>query len=1702
MVDPTRAAAHGHRATPLRPARHPIALACALALAGLPAAAIACDADSTATLLDCFAQVSPNEAINLRASITLTAALPTIDMSLTINGNGHTLDGASQFRGLVIGSEVKINQLTMVNMTARGGDGGSGAGAGGGGMGAGGAIFVRAGGIATLNDVTLLSSQAIGGNGGSRDLAAQGVGGGGGMGGHGGAGTNMYGAGEGGGGLLADARPSFATDGGAGGGSSSDPLGPYAGWGGYQDEPGMPGTDYIGGGGAGAGSTSLAGGAGGFGAGGGGANATCTGGPPAAGGAGGFGGGAGGSVCMPSGTAGFGGGGAATHSALATPTEGGFGAGNGQYGGGGGGGAMGGGMFLMDGGTVILAGSFRIDGSSVTGGQGGALIGAGSAASGTDGAAYGAGIFLQGSDPSLQFSPGAGVTQEVTDDILDQPAVAGGIFTASPSVIKTGAGTTVLSGNNGYLGATEIREGTLAVASAASLGDGAVILAGGQLTTLSNAVLFPAAVMVKGGLAGTIAAATGTTLRLDAPLLTEAGSLLRFGAPADAGTVVLNTGPTWLVIDPTSSLQIRGGTLKAGNASLGLLTATAASTTVDLDATLDFNGLSATIRDLRGEGTVQTGTSGTAVLTVQQGSFAGSIEGAAALHKDTAGVLVLAGGNGYTGGTVIHAGTVQVGDGVRTGTLGAGAVVNDGQLVFNQGGPSTIANAIGGAGQVHHSGSGTLTFTGQNTYTGATVIDSGTLQVGDGSAADTGTLGTGEVRNDGTLAFHRAGEYVVANTIIGAGGLQQLGAGTTVLTGTNTYGGTTVVSAGTLQVGNGADTGTLGTGAVTNDGTLVFNRANAYVVANGISGHGDLTHRGTGRLVLTGNNNYGGTTTVSGGGTLAIAGAPSLGSGNVVISDGQLTVMSSMDLGLRTIAFTGGPATLAAATGSTLTLGSTTTLDLQAGALRIGTPDDAGTVLLDNTRIDVFPTATLWIAGGTLRNVGAGSGLSDLTGTVSRTTVDSGAVLDFGDRSAIIRNLRGEGVVHIGVDPSTRLAVGEGVFAGRIDGAGTLRAAYFGTGIGPLVLTGNNTYGATAVDAGATLQIGDGGSTGTLGSGAVSIDGTLVFDRSNEYVVANAISGDGSLVHQGTGRLVLTGANTYTGTTTVSAGTLSVNGSLAAAGTVNVMGGATLGGSGSMGAVTIAAGGFLSPGNSIGTLTVGDLAFAPGSTFLVEVDPQGNADRIHAANVTLSGANVQVQAGTGRYERNTRYTILSHSGTRTGSFADVASNLAFLRPTLLYEPGAVILQMLSSEAAPYSSVATSSNQASVASYLDSFASQPGNGSETSSLLQSIDNLDAQQARRAFDTLSGSVHASASQIAMALGRNFSAMLGARGTDALLDGERTVSSAGFTARRYAGPAIEATTRDEAGGQARAGRSSLAMGASVAMGAALPSPRRGLWAQAIGGGGRADGDGNGSAARYSSGGVAFGFDHDISERWMVGAALARTRTGWDASANDGTAAGTGSITSHQAGLYGRFLADDWLLRLDGTYGRHRFSTKRTISLGAGGFAADSNHTGHEWAFAAQAEFAVQPLVDGSSQLRPVVGLRHARFSEDGFTETGAAAASLTVADRSASNTTLQAGVRWLHALESGKGQLQLQASVSHLAGDNDLPVTSRMAGPATSFVAAGTELPRNALTLAGSASVQVANGLTVFADTALEWRGSGHRNYSVVTGLRKRW
>jgi fibronectin-binding autotransporter adhesin len=724
---------------------------------------------------------------------------------------------------------------------------------------------------------------------------------------------------------------------------------------------------------------------------------------------------------------------------------------------------------------------------------------------------------------------------------------------------QVGTGTTTVTGNNTYIGGTTISAGTLQVGNggtAGALGSGTITNNAALVINRSNAVTFGQAI---GG--------SGTLTKLGA------GTTTLTGANTYIGTTTISAG----------ALQIgNGGTIGA----LG-------SGNVVNNASLIFNRSDA--------------------ITV-----ANNIAGTGNLTKAGAGTTTLTGANTYAGTTTISAGTLQVGNGGTVGTLGAGNITNNAALRINRSNGYTIAQNISGSGTLTQFGAGTTILTGNNTYSGVTTINAGTLQIGNGGTS--GTLGTGNITNNAMLDINRSNALTISRVISGTGSLRQIGTGTTTLTGANTYSGTTTISAGVLQVGSGGTAGTLGSGGVINNAGLVFNRSNTYTVGNNISGSGSVTKAGTGTTILSGANTYTGATLVNAG-TLRVNGT--LGNTAVTVASGATLGGSGTIAGGVTVS-SGGRLAPGNSPG-TLTVGA---LNLMSGAImnyEFGAPGIVGGGINDLIEVngDVTLDGTLNVSAlggfgigkyrlmnytGTLFNnvldfgvmpagyayqlqtavpgrltllvgsstagqvqhwdgantigddaVSGGSGVWT-AGTTNWTLADGSFNLGWGGRTAIFTGAAGTvdvvgPVTFNGLQFQTsgyKLAAGSGATLNTVtaDSAinlnpgvtATIDAPIVGSGgihvqgSGTLIVTGDNTYaGGTTIGTGSTLQVGDGGTRGSI-VGNVNNDGALVINRSGTVAFGGDIAGSGMLRQAGPGTLILTGTNTYTGGTAIAAG--------------------------------------------------------------------------------------------------------------------------------------------------------------------------------------------------------------------------------------------------------------------------------------------------------------------------------------------------------------------------------------------------------------------------------------------------------------------------------------------------------------------------------------------------------------------------------------
>lgn len=736
------------------------------------------------------------------------------------------------------------------------------------------------------------------------------------------------------------------------------------------------------------------------------------------------------------------------------------------------------------------------------------------------------------------------------------------------------------------------------------------------------------------------------------------------------------------------------------------------------------------------------------------GSDTGTINGSG---TGGAGGFGGGGGGGYSLGAMATGGVGGVGGSNGTGVVGSDPTGGDGA-------------GLGGAVFVR---AGTLNFTGtETTMTNTVSANGGTgASVGSDLFAVTGatlnfTPGMGNtITLTGTVADDSPSSIPASTWNVGTGSgaiLGVQGPGTLVLSGTNTYaGGTQVTTSGEVSVGAnanlGAATGPLGlnngtlttTGAftssrpvtLTNTGTV--NTGAALDFSGVVDGTGGLTKTGASSLTLSGSsaNTYAGLTTVSTGtlflnktlGVNAIA-------GNIAVNGGSLTLLAANQI----------------ANTSAVTLAGGT-FDMGGFAETIGSL--------------TFNSGTLTQGGGTLT-------LTDATTLLTMRDTTISGPLAFGGTGAVVFDATNNGTatisgnIDLGTNTTTfniadGMAAIDMAISGIISNGGLTKA-----GLGVLNLTGANTYAlGTIINAG-TLSVSLGGALNS--TGAVTVNGTSTFDiqsltaasmtigdlttatgavvdlgakaltfgTSSNTTVAGVVQGTGgSIIKQGSGTVIFSNNNTYTGGTQVSAGTLVVNGQIL--GGITVDAGATLGGIGTIfGGGTI--NGNLTPGNPFGALTfettAGNLTLNGTAITNIAIDPSSNSQIVITGTGSVAlGGGVNVLQSSGTYAPTGSYEIVN--GVYTGMFdPTVTGGLPGFQFTLSYIANSVFLQYTGGST-PVTAIPTtdlSGNALATANYLNANGSSSTialfNGLSGSSLKNALNHVSP--SRNAFSTYIG------------------------------------------------------------------------------------------------------------------------------------------------------------------------------------------------------------------------------------------------------------------------------------------------------------------------------------------------------------------------------
>ncbi|EAQ5058694.1 fibronectin-binding autotransporter adhesin ShdA [Salmonella enterica] len=518
-------------------------------------------------------------------------------------------------------------------------------------------------------------------------------------------------------------------------------------------------------------------------------------------------------------------------------------------------------------------------------------------------------------------------------------------------------------------------------------------------------------------------------------------------ARAAHGTFTVDAGSTFTVtseLDETTATSNWNGSklTKQGDGTLIL------SNTGNDYGDTEIDGGILAAKDAAALGTGDVTIAESATLALSQVTLDNNVTGEGQIVKSGSDELIVTGDNNYSGGTTISGGTLTAD---HADSLGTGAVANSGVLQVGEG---ELENTLSGSGSLVKTGTGELTLSGDNSYSGGTTIIGGTL-----TADHADSLGTGAVANSGVL---QVGEGELENTLSGSGSLVKTGTGELTLGGDNSYSGATTITDGTLIAAN---VNALGSGNIDNSGTLILDANGAFELAN------VTTHSGA---------------------TTALAAGSTLDAGQFTQEDGSTL---SIDLGAATDD--------AVITADSVALGGTLNVTGIGSVTDSWTPEAYTYTLIGSDSAITTDFDDLTVAGMNREDVDfltidgkvdeADNTHYDLTASLSwyadrdNATTDAHGTFTLSDPDGSFNVAATLTDVDDTLDPGSRW-----------DGKSLTKE-----GAGTLILSGDNDYsGGTTINEGTLVAA----STTALGTGLVDNNATLVLDADGEVSAVGGIT--------------------------------------------------------------------------------------------------------------------------------------------------------------------------------------------------------------------------------------------------------------------------------------------------------------------------------------------------------------------------------------------------------------------------------------------------------------------------------------------------------------------------------------------------------------------------------------------------------------------
>jgi outer membrane autotransporter protein len=889
---------------------------------------------------------------------------------------------------------------------------------------------------------------------------------------------------------------------------------------------------------------------------------------------------------------------------------------------------------------------------------------------------------------------------------------------------------------------------------------------------------------------------------------------------------------------------------------------------------------------------------------------------------------------------------------------------------------------------------------------------------------------------------------------------------------------------GTSSAGNAAITNNGGTGAGSGGVTEFFNNStagSATIINNGGTGAGsggstlffDSSDGGTARAVTNGNGSF----DISGLTTTGMNIGSIEGTGNYFLGSKTLTVGgNNLSTTVSGVIQDGGQS---GGTGGSLTKVGTGTLTLTgANTYSGGTNFNGGTLAINSD--SNLGTGALSFNGGTLEALAAGGGIV----SSKMIALNSGGGTFLADAGTV------------------------STLSGAVTGPG----GWTKTGPGTLTLSGANTYtGATTVNAG-VLKAGlvsafSGLSAFTVNTGAVldlngfsnavgSLAGSgLVFNSGGSAALSNAtltvganntsttFSGtlqDGArtlaLTKVGTGTLILADKNTYTGATTVNAGSLIVDGSIASLQTL-VNSGGLLGGHGSLGG-SLANSGIVSPGDSPGTLTVNNnYTQNSGGTLRIEVVGLAlNQHDLLAVNghASLAGTLQLISLGGFTLHIGDQVTFLTAKGGVSGNFSAIQNQLitgTLVKAQVVELPDAVVLEGLQGSFVP---TACNPNAVAVARTLDTAVSDP----RASTLITFLDSQPLNKICGDLGLISPEEQGSIFNIGVSLANVQTSNL-MRRMDDIQAGSTGFSAAGFT--------LNGITPNSNGGFAGVSGPEGKSGPSVM--APTPENRWGVWVTGVGEFTSIDTTENAAGYYLETGGFNLGVDYRVCSNFAIGFTTGYAHT--DTSLDNG---GDIDVDVGTFGFYATAFGNGFYLDTAVTGGPNGYDTHRTALLGS----ANGNTDGGEFNVLVAGGYDWKK---GGLSIGPTANFQYTYVGFTAFTESGSLA-PLQFPSQNAESERTAFGMKASYEWKVGSVVIVPEISLAwqHEYGDQSYAIVSSLAsGAGTSFTVNTPQVGRDSLLIGAGAAVQLNERISIYAYYDGELGRTNYQSNNVSGGIR---